>query len=258
MTCHKTYEEGEILFTEGDPSDYVVRIEEGTVDVLRELGGKTIALGAVAAGEFLGEMGVVEGKPRSATARAATAVEAEILQPDVFIAQVSSEPEVARELITRLSARLRSVEDRLVKAVEGTRTKAKDQPSASTSAGPQVEIVAASPALEQQMGAAARRVPELPFLVGRKADKEEFVSSVPLDLTIRDEEPHRLSLAHFIVLMEYDVPVVRDLASELGTIVNGRCIGLNFSTDVAGLETGANEVIAGGEDSPYRFSINVQ
>ena len=51
--------------------------------------------------------------------------------------------------------------------------------------------------------------------------------------------------------------MVRDLCSGLGTIVNGRSIGRDFPTDVADLASGGNEVIAGGRDSPYRFSITV-
>ena len=64
------FAEGQILFREGDPSDGVFRLLRGTVDVVRELGGDLILLGTVGAGQFIGEMGLVENQPRSATARA--------------------------------------------------------------------------------------------------------------------------------------------------------------------------------------------
>jgi CRP-like cAMP-binding protein len=38
----------------------------GTVDVLREFHGDPILLGTVGVGQFIGEMGVVENRPRSA------------------------------------------------------------------------------------------------------------------------------------------------------------------------------------------------
>jgi pSer/pThr/pTyr-binding forkhead associated (FHA) protein len=48
---------------------------------------------------------------------------------------------------------------------------------------------------------------------------------------------------------------VRDLRSTLGTIVNGEPIGTHFRTDDAPLRAGENEVIAGGVDSPFVFSV---
>jgi hypothetical protein len=48
---------------------------------------------------------------------------------------------------------------------------------------------------------------------------------------------------------------VRDLCSTLGTIVNGEPIGDHFRGDDAPLQAGENEVIAGGVDSPFIFSV---
>jgi hypothetical protein len=108
------FAEGQILFREGDSPDRVFRLLSGTVDILRELDGDTILLGAVGAGQFIGEMGVVENRPRNATARAANEVEAEILTPTEFFDQIAHSPSAARELIRRLSQRLREADDRIV------------------------------------------------------------------------------------------------------------------------------------------------
>ena len=108
------FAEGQILFREGDTADSVLRLLSGTVDVFRELDGDPVLLGKVGAGQFIGEMGVVENRPRSATARAATAVEVEILTPTEFLDQISNSPRTARELIRRLSQRLREADDRIV------------------------------------------------------------------------------------------------------------------------------------------------
>jgi CRP/FNR family transcriptional regulator, cyclic AMP receptor protein len=48
---------------------------------------------------------------------------------------------------------------------------------------------------------------------------------------------------------------VRDLYSKLGTIVNGEPIGEHFRSDEAPLRAGENEVIAGGVDSLFVFSV---
>ena len=71
MTCTHFAKE-QVLFREGDPADSVFRLLSGSVDIFRELDGDPILLGTVGAGQFIGEMGVVESRPRSATARAAS------------------------------------------------------------------------------------------------------------------------------------------------------------------------------------------
>ena len=75
------FAEGHILFREGDPADSVCRLLSGAVDILRELDGEPVLLGTVGAGQFIGEMGVLESRPRNATARAVSEVEVEILTP---------------------------------------------------------------------------------------------------------------------------------------------------------------------------------
>src|SRR5262245_26977709 len=87
MTCTH-FAEGEVLFREGDPPDCVFRLLSGAVEILRELDGEPILLGTVGAGQFIGEMGVVENRPRSATARAASEVEVEIFTPTEFFDQI--------------------------------------------------------------------------------------------------------------------------------------------------------------------------
>jgi CRP/FNR family transcriptional regulator, cyclic AMP receptor protein len=117
MTCTH-FAEGQVLFREGDPADSVFRLLSGAVDILRELDGDPILLGTVGAGQFIGEIGIVENRPRSATARAASEVEVEILTPTEFLDQIARSPRAARELIQRLSQRLREADDRIVKTGE--------------------------------------------------------------------------------------------------------------------------------------------
>ena len=54
--------EGQILMKEGDYSVELIAIEEGTADVLQ--GGERVA--ALAAGDLIGEMGLLERRPRNA------------------------------------------------------------------------------------------------------------------------------------------------------------------------------------------------
>src|SRR5262249_11074442 len=55
--------------------------------------------------KLLSTPSIVENRPRSATARAASEVEVEIFTPTEFLDYIASSPQATRELIQRLSAR---------------------------------------------------------------------------------------------------------------------------------------------------------
>jgi hypothetical protein len=258
MTCTHLAA-GQVLFREGDPADSVFRLVSGAVDILRELDGDPILLGTVGAGQFIGEMGVVENRPRNATARAASEVEVEILTPTEFLDQIARSPRAARELIQRLSQRLREADDRIVNderrrsgQAHGTRKDADSQTA--------VELVnnaylaAKNPWLQRQFHAPLR-LGDLPFIVGRGPVAREGLPPLQPDLKLDDTVPFRLSRNHFMIEKRDGNYYVRDLCSTLGTIVNGEPIGDHFRGDDAPLRAGENEVIAGGVDSPFVFSV---
>lgn len=101
MTTQSRFKKGDVLFRQGDASDRVLRVSTGEIEVLREVGAAFILLGLVREGEWLGEMGVIENRSRSATARAAADGAVEVLTAQQFLDRVSSDPALARDLILR-------------------------------------------------------------------------------------------------------------------------------------------------------------
>jgi CRP/FNR family cyclic AMP-dependent transcriptional regulator len=240
----RRFEAGEALFRQGDPSDVALQILSGSVDVLREVGDDAIVLGTVRAGEFVGEMGVLEGRTRSATVRAAGPVEAELIERQAVLDRVSDEPELARKLLLRMSARLRDVEDTL------TGLYARDSEDA-----PRRDLVETP-----------RPAPGAPSLMLRAATERargvlgaDLMPStgLPCTVAIPEPQPYRLSRAHFSLVAQGDEVVVRDLASKLGTIVNDRPLGWDFPSDSAPLHQGENIIVAGGSGSPFVFAVTL-
>jgi len=257
MTCMH-FAEGQVLFKEGDPADSVFRVLSGAVDVLRELDGDAILLGTVSVGQFIGEMGVVENRRRNATARAASEVEVEILTPAEFLDQIVGSPRAARELIQRLSQRLRAADDRIVNderrsgRAHGTLMLADDHAAA---ASVKRAYLAAKNSWLQGQFHTPIGLGDRPFVVGREPVAGEKLPPRQPDLKLDDTAPFRLSRNHFVIAKSDRGYHVRDLSSKLGTIVNGEPIGDNFRADNAPLRAGENEVIAGGVDSPFVFSV---
>src|SRR5580765_7422853 len=102
------FEPGGTLFEEGATSDGVFWIESGRVLVqTRDASGADRRAGHVGAGEFLGEMGVLESLPRSAAAVAATPVQASRMSPEEFTALLRRSPAAVLTVIDALCERAR-------------------------------------------------------------------------------------------------------------------------------------------------------
>jgi CRP/FNR family cyclic AMP-dependent transcriptional regulator len=254
MTARQ-FKKGEILFHQGDASDRVMLVKTGEVEVMREVEGATVLLGHVHEGEWLGEISVIENRNRGATARAVTDCEVVTLTAQKFLEWVSSDPVMARDLIRRLSARLREV----VETLEGERSPLlHDQiVDGDISDHSTIALVAQSDSLRSRIGAVPIPVARLPYLVGRVPIAGEDLPSRPPDLSIGDAQPFRLSRQHFMIARIDNHLVVSDIGSALGTMVNGRGIGYHFMKDSAPLHRGENQVVAGGHDSPFAFLVSV-
>jgi CRP/FNR family transcriptional regulator, cyclic AMP receptor protein len=254
---------GDVLFREGDASDCVLRVRSGEIEVLREVGDASVLLGRVKGGEWLGEMGVIENRVRSATARAATDGEVEILTAERFLDRISSDATLARELILRLSIRLRSVEDKIAGDLvsfsqgRGLVRRGAAAPDNAIAPDARVSLTAATDRLRARIGAVPIAIGKLPFVVGRAVAGDEAPSLRRPDLVIGDQEPFRLSRQHFMIVRGDGQLMVSDLGSTLGTLVNGQAVGHHFMKDAASLHRGDNQIIAGGADSPFAFSLSV-
>ena len=248
MTTLSNFKKGDVLFRQGDDSDHVLRVRSGELEVIRENDRASFTLGHVREDEWLGEMGVIEGLPRSATVLATADGTVEILSAQEFLDRVSHDPALARELILRLSIRLRKVQDRIVASADRER----DIQSAAS-----ISLIARTDRLRSQIGSSPISVSSMPFVVGRVTSDDEGLPVRQPDLLIEDREPFRLSRDHFIIEYRDDRLVVSDLGSKLGTVVNGQPIGWDFMRDSAPLHRGENRIIAGGRGSPFEFVISV-
>jgi glutaminase len=63
-----------VILRQGEPADDLLVVESGRVRILTDAGAGTIRLATTGAGTFLGEMGLIEGRPRSASVIAETPV----------------------------------------------------------------------------------------------------------------------------------------------------------------------------------------
>jgi CRP/FNR family transcriptional regulator len=114
-TLGRIYQDGEVLFRQGDIGDCLYVVQEGQVEILDESGGRETLLRVAGKDELLGEMAVFERERRSATVRARG--EARILTIDKknFLRRINEDPSLAFNLVERMSHRVRELSTELVR-----------------------------------------------------------------------------------------------------------------------------------------------
>jgi CRP-like cAMP-binding protein/thioredoxin reductase len=96
----------DLLFKQGETGDCLHLIRRGSVMITREIGGKDIVLAYAPAGQYVGEMALISEGLRTATVRAAVAVETIRLEGDAFQALMDREPAVREQVVRVYKDRL--------------------------------------------------------------------------------------------------------------------------------------------------------
>jgi CRP-like cAMP-binding protein len=102
----KEFAQGTVLFREGEPGNEMYVVQQGRVTVSKRVGEVEKILASLGAGEFLGEMSILNNKPRSATATCAVASRLLVIDARTFEAMIRGNAEIAIRMIKKLADRL--------------------------------------------------------------------------------------------------------------------------------------------------------
>ncbi|HEX7280927.1 MAG TPA: Crp/Fnr family transcriptional regulator [Vicinamibacterales bacterium] len=110
----KSYDRGELIFAEGDPSDAFIVIVSGRVKVFKSTpAGKEIILEIFGDGDPLGAVAVYEGAPFMASAFTLERTETLSIEQGAFFKLLEAEPALVRGLLSGLTLRLAELTRRL-------------------------------------------------------------------------------------------------------------------------------------------------
>lgn len=246
------FKAGDKIFTEGEPSDVAYIVEYGNVVIYRESQGRHVRLAVLGKGAVFGEMGLIDDRPRSASAQALNDVALTPMSSERFFGLLHSDPEAIVPIICFLFERLRLMNDRYVESLE--RSGGDDMVVGDYRA----KLVPLTRETERAISRAGLNIDSFPFRIGRTQTAGETSAFDWNDLAFADTPPFNLSRNHFVIERTEQGLLVRDRGSLHGTMVNGERIGGLKGKSSAILSPGANEVVAGNDDSPYRFRLVVE
>lgn len=108
----KTLNPGEILFNEGDKGDVMYLIKEGQIKITKGKGPDERVLAVLKEGDFFGEMAIIDGSPRSATAIAISKTSLLVIDKETFRSKIRENP-LIEYILETLTKRLRNADEQI-------------------------------------------------------------------------------------------------------------------------------------------------
>jgi CRP/FNR family transcriptional regulator/CRP/FNR family cyclic AMP-dependent transcriptional regulator len=111
LARNRVVSKGNVIFYEDDPGTSCYVIVKGRVKIVVNADdGREHILGVLQDGDFFGEMSLIDGQSRSASAVAVEDVQMVTVQRDEFLKLLRSNPEISLKLLVTLSQRLRAAD----------------------------------------------------------------------------------------------------------------------------------------------------
>lgn len=106
-----TFPKGTTLFRQGEPGNAAFILNAGAIGIYREIEDKRVPLATLRKGELFGEMAVIDGSPRMATAFTLEDCTLTMISVELMSEKMKKTDPFIKALITMLLGNLRSVHD---------------------------------------------------------------------------------------------------------------------------------------------------
>ncbi|MEJ5165961.1 MAG: cyclic nucleotide-binding domain-containing protein [Thermoanaerobaculia bacterium] len=210
-----SFKKGEVIFREGDLGTEMFVIQKGKVEVRKKIGAEEQVLSVLEKGDFFGEMAILEGMPRSATAIALEDTDCIVINEATFDNMIKENVEIAIRMLRKLSKNLRRTTELL------------DQIAGKTFTIPRSEVVKEE---NKQSPFVLKSLdwPDIKFyvkeegltLVGRK----DPVTEIYPDIDLSNLDPQKsVSRRHAKLFIENDKLFIQEeIGTHNGTFINGK------------------------------------
>jgi CRP/FNR family cyclic AMP-dependent transcriptional regulator len=108
---------GQTVFTQGDEGDAMYVIEDGAVDIVAGAGRQKVILASLFKQQYFGELSLLDGAPRSATAVASRATQLLALDRDDFVEFIKKRPDAALSIMHEVGERIRATNELMTRTV---------------------------------------------------------------------------------------------------------------------------------------------
>lgn len=116
IVSYETFQDGQIIFEEGSNGDWIYVVEEGEVEISKNVGGQRIVIETLKESDVFGEIAYIDKAPRSATATAKGTTVVGIIDRDFFDTEFNKISADFQKILRTVAFRLRKTTERSVDA----------------------------------------------------------------------------------------------------------------------------------------------
>lgn len=210
------------IFAEGDLGNEMFIIQSGKVRIYKNIDGFDQTLTVLEKGDFFGEMSVLEGMPRSASAEAEEDCDLIRINSANFVAMIKSNVEIAIRIMRKLSLRLREANLQIEKLMHASTEllNMSDVAQRGAAKAAKKESGEVKAYLVSTMSGRTFPITKNEAYVGRV---DRVTGAIP-EIDLSDEDPKRfISRRHAkIVKNENDFALVEEIGTVNGTFINNQ------------------------------------
>ena len=214
-----SFKKSELIFTEGDLGSEMFIIQNGKVRIFKNIDGFDQTLTVLEKGDFFGEMSILEGMPRSASAEAEEDCDLIKINSANFVAMIKSNIEIAIRIMRKLSLRLREANVQIEKLMHASTemlslTEAGSKPKSKKDQDVKAYLVST-------MSGKTFPIMRSESYVGRV---DRVTGAVP-EIDLSDEDPKRfISRRHAKIVKNEDgsFALVEEIGTVNGTFLNNQ------------------------------------
>jgi Cyclic nucleotide-binding domain/FHA domain len=259
MITLNRYAAGEVIVQENDFGETAYLIEQGQVEVSKELDGQTVHLAYLGAGEIFGEMSMIDEKPRSATVTAVTTTVVSELRRDHFFNSLQTDPKVALALLKVLFERLREAHTMILQLQRADPQHAlvPKAPLAGLPprSQPSLTLEGITPRAAAALPVSPFQITQFPFRIGRQSPDPLLYN----DLMLPDSVPLQISRHHLAFVAHEGRVGIVDRGSTLGSWIDGQQLGgPSALSGPVFFTAGEGLLVLGSWDSPFRYRVSLR
>ena len=120
IASYETYQDGQVIFTEGSHGDWIYVVEEGAVEISRTVEGKKVVIEVLKEGDIFGEMAYIAKIPRTATATAVGRTVVGTIDRNFFDQEFNKLSADFQKILKTVAFRLRKTTERMVEKGAGS------------------------------------------------------------------------------------------------------------------------------------------
>lgn len=211
---------GQLIFLEGDLGNEMFIIQTGKVRIFKNIDGFDQTLTILEKGDFFGEMSVLEGLPRSASAEAEEDCELIKINSANFVAMIKSNVEIAIRIMRKLSLRLREANVQIEKLMHASTEMLSMGEPVPVKVKPRKEAGEVKAYLVSTMSGKTFPITKNEAYIGRV---DRVTGAVP-EIDLSDEDPKRfISRRHAKIVRDDDAfALVEEIGTVNGTFLNNQ------------------------------------